>query len=139
MVGCVRNTAYTGVYNDNPFHFEHFNLSNIVIHIDGQSDTMPSIDPDFTNSLCLRCFHSMFGGAGKVNTNEDLNVSRIEYDKEYTLFGFNLETDHDLVFEVSKRGSVHIDLKFDVALAYTVNENMIQIDSTRNVLRNCSN
>ena len=146
MVGCVPNTAYNGVYNENPFNFEHFNLSNFAVHIGGQSDTVPSLDPDFTNSLYLRCFHSMFGGAGKVNTDEDLDVSRTEYDNGYTLYGFNLATDHDQIFEVSKRGSVCIDLKFDVALAHTVNvivyieyENVIQIDSTRNILLDYSN
>ena len=82
-VGCVRNTAYNGVYNNNQFNFEPFNLFNIAVHIDGQSDTLPSLDSDFTNSLYLRCFHSMFVGAGKVNTDGD--VSRTEYDKGYTL------------------------------------------------------
>ena len=81
VVGCVRNTAYNRVYNENPFNFEHFNLSNIAVHIDGQSDTVPSLDPDFTNSLYLMCFHSMFGGVGKVNTDEDLDMSRTEYNK----------------------------------------------------------
>ena len=146
VVGYVRHTAYNGIYNENPFNFGHFNLSNIAVHIDGQSDTVPSLDPDFTNSLYLRCFHSMFGGAGKVYTDEDLDMSRTEYDKGYTLYGFNLVTDHDQVFEVSKRGSVRIDLKFDVALAHTINvmvyteyENVIQIDSARNVLLDYSN
>ena len=146
VVGCIRNTAYNGVYNENPFNFEHFNLSNIALHIDGQSDTVSSLDPDFTNSLYLRCFHSMFGGAVKVNTDEDLDVSRTEYDKGYTLYGFNLATDHDQVFEVCKRSSVRIYLKFDVALAHTINvivyskyDNVIQIDSARNVLLDYSN
>ena len=146
MVGCVRNTVYNGVYNENPFNFEHLNLSNIAVHIDGQSDTVPSLHPDFTNSLYLRCVHSMFGDAGKVKTDEDLDVSRTEYDKGYTLYGFDLSTDHDQVVEVSKRGSVRMDLKFDVALAHTINgivyaeyENVIQIDFARNVLLDYSN
>ena len=93
--------------------------------------------------LYLRCFHSMFGGAGKVNTDEDLDVSQTEYDTGYTLYGFNLATNHEQVFEVSKRGSVRIDLKFDVALAqnvivYAEYDNVIQIDSTRNVRPNYS-
>ena len=141
MVGCVRNTAYNVVYNENPLNFEQFNLSNIAVHIDGQSHTVPSLDPDFPNSLYLRRFHSMFGGAGKVNMDEDLDVSRTEYDNGYTMYGFNMATDHDQVFAVSKRGSVRIDLKFDVALAHTINvimyaeyENVIQIDSACNVL-----
>ena len=81
-----------------------------------------------------------------MNTDEDLDVSRTEYDKGYTLYGFNLETDYDQVFEVSKRGSVRIYLKFDVALAHTVNvivcaeyDNVIHIDSTCNVLLGYSN
>ena len=61
--------------------------------------------------------HSIFGCAGKVNTDEDPDVSRTEYDKGYVLCGFNLVTDHDQVFEVSKRGSVCISVHFDVLLA----------------------
>ena len=34
VVVCVRNTVYNGVYYENPFNFEHFNLSKIAIHID---------------------------------------------------------------------------------------------------------
>ena len=81
-----------------------------------------------------------------MNMDEDLDVSRKEYNKEYTLYGFNLATDHDQVFEVSKRGGVRIDLKFDVALAHTINvivyaeyENVIQIDSAGNVMLDYSN
>ena len=133
MVGCIRNTAYNGEYNDTPFNFEHFNLSNIAVHIDGHSDTMSSLDPEFANSLYLRCFHSMFEGAGKLNPDEDLDVSQTEYHKGYTLYGLG-------------SGSVCIYLKFDVALAHTVNvivcaeyENVIQIDSARSVLLDYSN
>ena len=89
-------TLHTTEYiTRNPYNFEHFDLFNIAVHIDGQSDTVPSLDPDFTNSLYMRCFHSIFGGAGKVNMDEDLDVSRTEYNKGYTLYGFKLATDHD--------------------------------------------
>ena len=106
MVGCVRNTAYNGVYNENPFNYEHVNLSNIAVHIDGQSDTVPSLDPDFTNSLYRRCFHYMFGGAGKVNTDEDLDVSRAH--------------------------TINV-------IVYAEYENVIPIDSARDVLLDYSN
>ena len=81
-----------------------------------------------------------------MNTYEDLDVSRTEYDKGSTLYGFNLAMDHEHVFELSKRGSVCIYLKFNVTLAHTLNvivyaewENVIQIDSTRNVVLDFSN
>ena len=31
VVGCVRNTAYNGIYNENPFNFEHFNLLTLTL------------------------------------------------------------------------------------------------------------
>ena len=43
-----------------------------------------------------------------MNTDEDLDVYRTEYDKGYTLYGFNLAMEHDQVLDVSKRGSVRI-------------------------------
>ena len=79
VFGYVCNTKFNDVCYENPFSLVQ--LSNITVNIDGQSDTVYSLDPDFTNSLYMRCFHSMFEGAGKVNTDEDLNVSRTEYDK----------------------------------------------------------
>ena len=74
------NTAHNGVYNENPLIFEYINLSNSAVHIDGHSDTVPSMDPDFTNSMYLMCFHSMFGDVLKANTNEDFDVYRTEYE-----------------------------------------------------------
>ena len=59
----------------------------------------------------------MFGGA----INEDLDVSPTEYDREYAVYVFNQATDHDQVFEVSQRGSVRIDLKFDVTPSHIIN------------------
>ena len=62
------------------------------------------------------------------------------------MYVLNLATVHDQLVDVSKRGSVRLYLKFDVALAYTVYvivyaeyETVIQIDSTRNVLLDYSN
>ena len=81
-----------------------------------------------------------------MNTDGDLNVSRTEYDKRYALCGCNMTTDHDQIFAVSRRGSVRIYFKFNVALAHTTPvivyaeyDNVIHIDSTRNVLLNYSN
>ena len=81
MVGCISNTAYNGVYNENPLTFDHFNFSNIALHIDGESYTVPSLELDFINSLYRRCFNFMFGETCKVNTGKYLDVSLTEYHK----------------------------------------------------------
>ena len=143
---CVRNDAYNGVNTLNPFNFAHFNLSHIKVHVDGQSDSIPSLEPDYTNDLFIRCYHSLFGAVGKVNTDEKFDISRTEYNKGFALYGFNLATDNDDIFELKKQGSVRIDLQFAEALAHTINvivyaefENIIQIDAARNELLDNSN
>ena len=88
----------------------------------------------------------MFGGVGKVNTDEDFDVSGTEYNRGFALYAFNLAIDDDEIFEVSKQGCVRVDLKFGSALEHTINvivyaeyENIIQIDASRNVLLDYSN
>ena len=36
VIGCVQNRGFNGAYNLNPFNFEHFNLTQVKIHLDGQ-------------------------------------------------------------------------------------------------------
>ena len=146
IVACVRNDAYNGVNTLNPFNFAHFNLSHIKVYVDGQSDSIPSLEPDYAHDLFIRCYHSLFGGVGKINTDEDFDVSRTEYNKGFALYGFNLATDNDDIFELKKQGSVRIDLQFAEALEHTINvivyaefENIIQIDAAKNVLLDYSN
>ena len=125
----MRSTTFNGVYNEDPFNFEYF-TSPILPYTLTVSQT-PCL-------LWIRTSQSVLP--------EVFSFHVCMLDKGYSLFGLNLATDHDQVFEVSKRESVRIYLKFDVSLAHPVNvivyaeyENVIQIDSARNVLLHYSN
>ena len=37
VIGFVRNSAYDGVLDQNPFNFSHFNLTKLNLMVDGQS------------------------------------------------------------------------------------------------------
>ena len=52
------------------------------------------------------------------NTDADFYVSQTDFDKGHAMYRFNMATDHDPVFEVFKRGSVHTYLRFDVAFVH---------------------
>ena len=146
VIGCVRNDAFNGIHDLNPFNFQHFDLNHLRVHVDGQPDVIPSLQPDFENNLYVRSFHSLFGGIGKVMTDEDFDLNRSEYPKGFALYAFNLSTDSEDAYDILKSGSIRIDMKFAKALPQTINvivyaefQNIIQIDSTRNVVLDWAN
>ena len=42
VVGMVKSQAFNGDYNLNPYHFEHFDVSNIGFFVNGESTPRPS-------------------------------------------------------------------------------------------------
>ena len=85
---------------------------------------------------------SLFRGTGKAFKDEDVDVSREDYEYGCTQFGFDLmpdlgENDH---FSLTKSGSVRVNLTFAEPLPQTVNmivytefQNALEIDRNRNV------
>ncbi len=146
VIGCVRNDAFNGTHNLNPFNFQHFDLNHLSVHVDGQPDTIPFLQPDYDNNLYLRSYHSLFGGLGKILNDEDFDLNRSDYPEGNALYAFNLATDCQDTFDVVKTGSIRIDLKFAKALPHTINvivyaefQNVIQLDSARNVILDWAN
>jgi len=84
---------------------------------------------------------SLFSGTGKQQKDE--GNARTDYPGGYTLYAFDLIPDlaeHDH-FNLSREGSLRMDIKFANTLVATINviayaefENVIEIDRNRNVL-----
>jgi len=86
---------------------------------------------------------SLFSGTGKQQRDEGNDISREDYSGGYTLYAFDLTPDlaEEGHFNLTKDGSVRLDLKFAVGLPNTINviayaefENVIEIDRNRNVI-----
>ena len=59
VVGMVRSQAYNGDYNLNPYHFEHFDVSNIGFFVNGESTPRPSFKLDVGNGIYLQGLNSL--------------------------------------------------------------------------------
>ncbi len=148
IVGLVDNTAYNGDRGRNPFNFQHFSLTEIGVYLDGQLHGLKSLKLDFAAGQYVAAFAGMFGGTNKINRDEGNDISRSDYANGYALFAYDLtpdlaETDH---VNLTRQGTVRLDLKFSAALAFTVTvvayaefENMIEIDRNRNIVFDFSN
>ena len=145
MIGLVKNSAYNGTFNLNPYNFEHFNLNHLSLHVNGRPDTIPFFSPDYENNLYSR-FHSLFDVTGNVNCIDDIDLNRSEYPGGNCLSVFRLSHEAEGVFDVMHSGSIRIDLKFAQSLAYTFNvivyaeyENVVQLDQHRNLILDYAN
>jgi len=144
VIGLVSNRAFNGHAESNPFNFQHFNLSEISLYLDGQQQhAIRPIQPDYEHGLYIRAYSSLFAGTGKLCRDEGVFISRDDYASGYALYAFDLSADlgEDDHFSLVRQGSVRLALKFAVALAATITvvayaefENIIEVDRDRNVV-----
>jgi len=80
---------------------------------------------------------------GKLNHDEDIDISCNEYNRGYMLYAFNLTADlsKDDHFSLVKHGNLHLAMKFSESLLNTVMvitymkfNNMIKVDCNRNMV-----
>ena len=143
VIGCVDNDAFNGSYTKNPYNFKNFALSEISIHLDGNTQPISSLKPNYASRQYIQAFMRRFSGTGKENRDEGNDITREDYLKGYTLYAFDLSSDlaEEGHFSLAKQGTVRVELKFGAALpnivtvvAYAEFQNVIEIDRNRNVI-----
>ena len=97
-----------------------------------------------------QAYNTLFSGTGKMNYNTGLDISREDYPEGYTLYAFDLTPDMcgaSPYFNTIQRGSLTVDITFAdgslpttavAMVCYGDFENVIQIDSERNVMYDMS-
>jgi len=144
VIGLVDNRAYNGDLTRNPFNFEHFNLNEIALYLDGQQHhAVRPIQPNYEQGHYIRADSSLFAGTGKLCKDEGLFISRDDFANGYALFAFDLTADlgEDDHFSLVRHGSVRLALKFTAMLqttvtvvAYSEFENVVEVDRDRDVI-----
>ena len=143
VVGFVKSQAYNGDYHLNPFHFEHFDVSDIGFFVHGEATPRPAYKLDIENGIYLQGLNSLYKITGKTMENSDIGITRETYQQGYTLIGFDVDptTSPDFRY-VGKphEGHTKLEIRFKrrlptpvtVILYATFPENMT-IDQARNV------
>ena len=152
VFGLVDANSYTGGYVKNPYNFQHFKVTRVSLSVNGEEIPFKQLvlqydvnkpDVDF-----IQAYNTLFSGTGKMYANMGLDITREDYPQGYTLYAFDLTPDMCNTadyFNTVQRGSLSVDITFDgqtevpiAMVCYADFENIIRIDSERNVIYNIS-
>ena len=92
-LGIVDNDAFNGTHAKNPFNFKHYRLTQLALQLDGQEQSGKPLQLNFATGKIARGYISLFRGTGKAFKDEDVDVSREDYEYGCTLFCLDFTPD----------------------------------------------
>ena len=156
VFGLVDAKGFSGDYTKNPYNFQHYKVTTVTLTVNGEELPFKQLTLNYEDNKenFIQAYNTLFSGTGKMNYNTGLDISREDYPKGYTLYAFDLTPDmcgSSPYFNTVQRGSLTVDITFADApstqddkptaiamVCYGDFENVIQIDSERNVIYDMS-
>ena len=123
FIGFVNSNDFHGAKNRNPFNFQHYNLRQISVEVDGQSYPTKPYQADFDKRNWLKCYDGLLDTLKQRNTPFGvLPINRETYAFGYTLQGFDLTPGGTGrgVLTLMKQGNLSVAATCDKPLLETV-------------------
>lgn len=123
-----------------PFNFQNFNISELIVTLDGDSTIYKNFNFDFGKKLYLPAYNSLFYATG--NRNQTNYIDRDDFIDGNSLFCFDiLPSNQGQRFQLETQGQIKIQVKFKKAISDTISaiiygqfQSLISIDEQRNVV-----
>uniref|UniRef100_A0A914QPY6 Uncharacterized protein n=1 Tax=Panagrolaimus davidi TaxID=227884 RepID=A0A914QPY6_9BILA len=115
ILAFVRYQSFIGNATSSPFTFEHFDIKDINIQVNGKRyPNIPYSDLDFANNKFARPFHDMQENLGFLNTTEANGITMEQYKSYKCFFVFNLTNaqENDGCFDLIKTGTTTASVTF---------------------------
>lgn len=139
----VKQSAVNGSYFDNPFNFEHFDLSEIVLYVNGEPTPVRPMKLDFgDNKNFVTPLCNLYQSSEKWLKDESLIINREKFATGYAIYAFDLvPTDlGEGYINLVHQGNVGVYARFSKpttvtisAIAFCECPGLLLIDNTREV------
>lgn len=142
VVALVDQKAVNGDYTTNPFNFQHFNLTDVGIYINGESVPGRPLKTDFTAGHYSSAYARLFEASGKWNHDAGLVITRDNFGNGYSLFVFTIDpcSFGEEYLNLIRRGNTRLELKFKQAttkaanaLVFATFSSLLEVDKTRDI------
>lgn len=142
VVALVDQKAVNGDYTTNPFNFQHFNLTDVGIYINGESVPGRPLKTDFTAGHYSSAYARLFEASGKWNHDAGLVITRDNFGNGYSLFVFTIDpcSFGEEYLNLIRRGNTRLELKFKQATTKAANalvfasfSSLLEVDKTRDI------
>lgn len=144
VIGLISQDAGNGDYGSNPFNFQHFNVTDVGLYVNGESLPARPLKLDFgANRQYTMAYTNLFEACEKMNKDAGLGITRSDFGKGYALYAFTLapnDLGEEDYINLVKHGNVRLEMKFKTGLvkavtciAFGVFDSFLEIDNTRNV------
>ena len=145
IIGLVGNHNFNGNYTQHPFEFEHFNVTNIEVSVDGENVCGTPMQLDYGNQKYMRAYAGLFHALNKSMRDVGLDITYHDFPRGYCLYCFDLTADGcgntSNHLELQRQGNLRFKMNLGAPLAETVNvicygefESMLEITNSREVL-----
>ena len=124
IVAMVSNLAFNGDISLNPYNFQHFNLEEIALLVNGKSYPGPPYRPDFDKKLYARDYMDFMEAFGYYNSDDTNGLTYKEFGDGYTMYAFDKTPDANVSSDYRHPNlgqDIRLDIKFKANLAKTIN------------------
>jgi hypothetical protein len=145
VFGMGSSKAFNGDYKKNPFRFQHFNVTDVAVVVNGE--TVPGrplkLKFDDTQRDYISGYLGLFEGTGRSGDDFGNGLTPADYADGYTLFVYNLDPDlkRGNYLNLVKRANIRLELRFASALPSTIkvvvyaeHPALFEVDRARNVM-----
>ena len=78
------NDSYNGNYKKNPFNFQHYNLTQVGISVNGEEVPFKPLKLNFDDKLFVTAYNTLSSGTGKLHGNSG-SIMKRDYSEGHTI------------------------------------------------------
>lgn len=124
----------------NPFNYEHHNISNLTVTVNGDHSESHSLDLSFNDKRrYVEAYYNIFKSLGLNNSPSSIDMTLEEFAKGKALYVYEITPSSD-INSLPRYGNVKIEIRFATApskpltvLCYTETQAVLNIDEHRNI------